>query len=240
MTPLCIALIFTYGSLGILLFYATLYMTNIMGATPLQIVAWYLPMALGGIIISTLGGFVLHLLSSTLLMWIAGVAWTLAPLLFAIAPEGANYWRYVFPAMCCATIGIDLTFNVANIFMTSSLPKNQQGVAGALIMLLLHFGIAVCLGFADIVNVNTMPSLGERKALQASLWLEVACAAAALCILIVFVRVRKAESALTVEEMMEMDDEAGRVAQRTTTNTGSIGRVATRRSGRTVSRAGEK
>lgn len=208
MTPLCIALFFTYGSLGIFLLYATWYMQSIMGASPLQVVAWFTPMALGGIIISTVGGIVLHLLSSTLLMYIAGIAWIIAPLLFAVAPDGANYWAYVFPAMCCATVGIDLTFNVANIFMTSSLPKAQQGVAGALIMLLLHFGIAVCLGFADIVNIETKPSLGVRKSYQAALWFEVACAATALAILVVFVRVKNAKSALTADEIREMEEEA--------------------------------
>lgn len=41
MTPLMIALLFSYGSLGIFLFYGTFYMTDIMGGTPLQLVAWF-------------------------------------------------------------------------------------------------------------------------------------------------------------------------------------------------------
>jgi hypothetical protein len=41
MTPLMIALLFSYGSLGIFLLYATFYMTDIMGGTPLQLVAWF-------------------------------------------------------------------------------------------------------------------------------------------------------------------------------------------------------
>ncbi|KAE9979264.1 hypothetical protein EG327_007082 [Venturia inaequalis] len=41
MTPLMIALLFSYGSLGIFLFYGTFYMTDILGRTPLQLVAWF-------------------------------------------------------------------------------------------------------------------------------------------------------------------------------------------------------
>lgn len=41
MTPLMIALLFSYGSLGIFLLYGTFYMTDIMGGTPLQLVAWF-------------------------------------------------------------------------------------------------------------------------------------------------------------------------------------------------------
>lgn len=171
-----------------------------MGATPLQVVAWYVPMALGGCIISTFGGLVLHLLPGTVLVIMAGVSWIIAPLLFAIAPEGANYWAYIFPSMICATVGIDITFNVANIFITTSLPKKQQGLAGAIIMLLLHLGIAVCLGFADIVNTSTLAQLGERKSYHAVFWFEVSCAATALTILVLFVKIRKAESELTVDE----------------------------------------
>ena len=206
MPALFLALFFTYGSLGIYLLYATFYVERVMGASPLQVVAWYVPMALGGCFIATFGGLILHLLHGTILITIAGTAWIVAPLLFAIAPVGANYWAYIFPSMICATIGIDITFTVANIFITTSLPRKQQGLAGGVTMLLLHFGIAVCLGFADIVNTYTLDSLGEKKSYQAVFWLEVGCAAAALLIMILFVKIKKAESELTVDERAELED----------------------------------
>lgn len=111
--------------------------------------------------------------------------------------------------MVCATVGIDITFNVANIFITTSLPRKQQGLAGAVIMLLLHLGIAVCLGFADIVNTYTVARLGARKSYHAVFWFEVACAATALIILVLFVKIKKAESAMTVEEREEMEASCG-------------------------------
>lgn len=103
-----------------------------MGAGPLQIVAWFIPLFVGGMIIATVGGFVLHILSGTILMLIAGVAWVIAPLLFAVMPPGASYWAFVFPAMIMATVGIDISFNITNIFITTGLPKRQQGLAGAM------------------------------------------------------------------------------------------------------------
>ncbi|KAH8682923.1 major facilitator superfamily domain-containing protein [Tricladium varicosporioides] len=208
MPALAIALFFTYGSLGIFLLYATFYIESVMGASPLQVVAWYVPMALGGCIISTLGGFVLHRIPGTALVIIAGVSWIIAPLLFAISPQGANYWTYIFPSMICATVGIDVTFNVANIFITTSLPRKQQGLAGGVIMLLLHLGIAVCLGFADIVNINTVDRLGPRQSYHVVFWFEVACAAFALVILVLFVKIKKAESELTLEERQQLAAES--------------------------------
>ena len=41
MKPLCVALLFQYGVLGNWILYATFYMTEYMGAEPLQLVAWY-------------------------------------------------------------------------------------------------------------------------------------------------------------------------------------------------------
>lgn len=205
MSALIIALFFTYGSLGILMLYATFYMQEIMGVSPLLVVAWYTPMALGGCIISTFGGFISHLVPGTVLITIAGTAWIIAPLLFAIAPQGASYWKYIFPAMICATVGIDITFNVTNVFITTSLPQQQQGLAGGTIMLLLHLGIAICLGFADIVNTYTKARLGDRKSYQAVFWFEVACAAVALVIMVFFVKITKAKSELTIEEREELE-----------------------------------
>ncbi len=92
LSALCIALLFSDGVLGIFLLYSTLYMQDIMGASPLlQVTAWYVPMSLGGILISVAGGYVLHLLPGTLLMLIGGLGWVLTSTLFAVAPIGANY-----------------------------------------------------------------------------------------------------------------------------------------------------
>ncbi|KAE9374682.1 MFS general substrate transporter [Stipitochalara longipes BDJ] len=214
MPALVVALFFTYGSLGVFLLYATFYMENVMGASPLQVVAWYAPMALGGCLIATFGGFVLHLLPGTILVIISGISWIVAPILFAVAPQGASYWAYIFPSMIFATVGIDITFNVANIFITTSLPRKQQGLAGAVIMLLLHLGIAVMLGFADIVNTYTLASMGMRRSYHAVFWFEVACASAALVILVLFVKIKKAESELTVDERAELESSNGAGVER--------------------------
>ncbi|KAI9699129.1 MAG: hypothetical protein M1836_003318 [Candelina mexicana] len=181
-------------------------MENILGGTPLQIVAWFVPMCLGGIIISTVGGFVLHLIPGTGLLILSGIGWILAPLLFAIAPVGANYWAYVFPSMICATIGIDVTFNIANIFITTSMPRKRQGLAGALINSILHLGISFFLGFADVTASGTS-KLGQRRSYMSVFWYEVACAATALLILVVFVKIEKAKSEMTADEKAELEEE---------------------------------
>lgn len=199
LSPLFVALFFLDGVLGIFLLYATLYMQDIMGATPLQVAAWYVPMCMGGVIISVTGGIILHLLPGTLLMLIGGSGWLVTSLLFALAPEGANYWAFVFPSMIGATIGIDVTFNVANIFISTSLSQSRQGLAGALVNSLLYLGIAFLLAFADVTQTETV-HLGLKRSYQSVFWFQLACTVLALVIMIGLVRIRKAESDLTVDE----------------------------------------
>ncbi|KAK8156329.1 major facilitator superfamily domain-containing protein [Phyllosticta citrichinensis] len=213
MSPLCIALLFCYGSFGIFLLYATYYMENIMGATPLQVVAWFAPMAVGGMIISTVGGMVLHHLPGTVLVLISGVAFVISPLLFALMPHGANYWPWVFPAMICLTIGIDVIFNVANIFITTAMPLRRQGLAGALINTLVQLAIAIFLGLADVAAANT-EHRGMRESYKVVFWFGLACAATGLVILALFVKIRPATSELTADEKAELAAEEAEAEQR--------------------------
>lgn len=163
-------------------------------------------MALGGCFISAGFGYILHLIPNTILLLFASTCWIISPLLFAIYPLSASYWAYVFPAMICATIGVDITFNVANIFITTSLPKREQGLAGAVVMWLMHAGIAICLGFADVLDTAALSrGLSETEAWKGVFWLEVAFAGVAFGLLLVGVRVKRAESELTVDEREELD-----------------------------------
>ena len=206
MSALIISSLFSDGVLGVFLLYSTLYMQSIMGATPLQVAAWFVPMCTGGVIISVVGGYVLHLLPGTILIAIGGLAWIGNSLLFALAPEGANYWAFVFPAMICATLGIDIIFNVANIFISTSLSQARQGLAGALIMSLLFLGIAFCLAFADVTQTNTA-RLGLKASYQAVFWYQLGCSVLSLGIMLGFVRIRKAKSELTVDERAAREQE---------------------------------
>ena len=204
LSALFIALFFLDGVLGVFLLYSTLYMQDIMGATPLQVAAWFVPMSTGGMIISVTGGYVLHLLPGTILMLIGGAGWILTSLLLALAPQGANYWAYVFPAMIGATIGIDITFNVANIFITTSLSQSRQGLAGALINSLLYLGIAFLLSFADVTQTETV-HLGLKRSYQSVFWYQLACSVLALVVMAGFVRIRKAESEMTADERAALE-----------------------------------
>lgn len=203
---LATALFFQYGTFGIFLFYGSFYIEEVVGAGPLLTAAWFIPMCVGGLILVTVGGLVLHLLPGRILLLISGVAYILCTLLFAILPVRFNYWAYIFPAMICATVGVDITYNVSNIFITTSMPKHRQGLAGAFMNSLLFLGIAVFLSFADLA-VSQTEERGLRESYKIAFWLATALSGAGLILMFLGVNIGKAESDLTVEERLELENE---------------------------------
>jgi len=85
-------------------------------------------------------GYILHIILGTYLVLFSCLGWIAAALLFALMPFGASYWAYILPAMIGATVGVDATFNVANIFITTNLSAARQGLAGAPITTLPYLG----------------------------------------------------------------------------------------------------
>jgi MFS family permease len=209
MKPLALALFFQYGTFGIFLFYASFYIEQVVGASPLLTAAWFTPMCIGGLILATIGGLILHLLPGRILLLISGTAYILSTLLFAILPESFNYWAYIFPAMICATLGIDITYNVSNIFITTSMPKARQGLAGAFMNSLLFLGIAFFLSFADLA-VSETEDKGQRQSYKVAFWMATALAGAGLIVMFLGVQIGKASSDLTVDERAELEQELTR------------------------------
>ncbi|KAK8102731.1 MFS general substrate transporter [Apiospora sp. TS-2023a] len=204
---------------------------TVLHTTPLQTAAWFTPMALGGIFLALMGGLVLHLIPGRVLMIVSGLGYLLSMLLVALLPEQSGdgttpstsflYWAYVFPAMLCSTIGVDITFNVTNVFITTSMPARLQATAGALINTLLYLGIAFWLGVAELAVSQAKEarerqeggggggeenSLSPREQYKIAFWLGVGLAALTL-ILFSTLRIGQASSDMTADEKAQLAKE---------------------------------
>lgn len=198
-SPLFIVLFFMCGSFNIFLFYASFYIQTVLEIKPLLAAVWFAPMAAGGIIITLVGGFTLHRLSGTILLILSGTGLFLCSLLFALIPDHPNYWAWVFPSMVCSTIGIDIGFNVCSIFITTNVPQDRQGIAGACISGLSYLGTSLFLGWADFA-VTTESNHGLSGSYKIAFWFAVGCGAVMILLILGFIRIGRAKSDLTVEE----------------------------------------
>ncbi|SMR43271.1 unnamed protein product [Zymoseptoria tritici ST99CH_1E4] len=205
MLPFTIGLFFAYGPLGIYLLYATLFAMNILDVGPMQLVAWYIPTGVLGLLLSLFGGLFLHHIPTKLLMAITAFAIMIESAILACAPSDAGYWQWFFIPMICSTVAIDFIFSVANIFFSTSLPARQQGLAGSLSNVILQLGIAVLLGFSEVIASETKEQ-GLRRSYQNVFWFNFACGAVAL-VVFMFVSIPKARSELTVDEKEAMERE---------------------------------
>ncbi|PVI01072.1 MFS general substrate transporter, partial [Periconia macrospinosa] len=204
MKPLAAALFLQYGTFGIFIFYASFYIEEVLHTGPLLTAAWFAPLCVGGLILASIGGLVLHLLPGRVLLVVSGSAYILSTLLFAILPDDPNYWAYIFPAMICSTLGIDIAYNIANIFFTTSLPRPRQGLAGAFANSLLFLGISLFLGFADLAVTQTADR-GRKESYKVAFWMATGFAGAGLIIMFFGVKIGKASSDLTIEEREELE-----------------------------------
>ncbi|KAI6547512.1 hypothetical protein MCOR03_011310 [Pyricularia oryzae] len=200
-TALFIVMFMSFGAFGIYLLYASFYIETILHTPPLLAAAWFAPLAGGGLIIALVGGAVLHKIPGTILIILSTLGFLASSLLFVFIPtSGANYWAWIFPAMVCATIGIDIMYNVSNIFITTSVRSDQQGLAGACINALVFLGMSFFLGWAELAAANHADTTSEDSALRVSFLLGVGAAGASLVLAAIGIRIEPARGDLTADE----------------------------------------
>ena len=210
MTPLILALFMLYGTWGIFSVYGTLYFQNIMGATPLQVVAWYVPLGVAGLIFSIIEGFILHRVPGRILLIISGLGAVGSQLLLALIPERGSYWAWIFPATILSTIGIDLSTILMTVFITTHFPSSRQGLAGGVINSVLQLGVALCLGLTDFIQSSTVKEAGLRRSYKNTFWFGVAAGSLSLLVMTIWGKIPKAKSDLTADEKAELAREATR------------------------------
>jgi hypothetical protein len=162
---------------------------------------YYTPMAVGGMVFCVVGSSLLHIVPIKLLLVVSGLAWISAPLIFAVGPVPLYYWSEVLPSMICGTLGIDLTFTIAAIFLSSSQPLKFQGVAGAVSSILVNVAMSFSLPISLIVKEAAAAHVASDtidSKVDATLWgfraafiYGAASAACGLIIVIFFVKISR-------------------------------------------------
>ncbi|KAG9254477.1 major facilitator superfamily domain-containing protein [Emericellopsis atlantica] len=226
MKRLSLALFCAYGVFGLFLFYASFYIETALRVGPLLAAAWFTPLAVGGMVLAITGGFIMHILPNRVLMLISMTGFLLSVLLFAVIPSREDapggltflYWAYIFPAMLCGTIGVDITFNITNVFITTAMPAKLQSTAGGMINSLLYLGMAFWLGVGELAVSSTVMTQGEAnvgldKQYRIGFYTATGLAGVAL-LLVATIKMGKAEAGMTADEKADMERELEAVRAR--------------------------
>ncbi|KAK0944133.1 hypothetical protein LTR29_004265 [Friedmanniomyces endolithicus] len=161
MTALCFANLCFYASYGVWLYESVDYFQSPTGVTKyewgvqgIELAIWYTPTAVGGLILCVVGASLLRVVRMEILMLLSGLAWIAAPLLLAVCPRPLNYWAVVVPSMLCATCGIDVTYTVSLVHISSTQPKKYQGLCGAMCSIMINLGMAFALPISEIIQMK--------------------------------------------------------------------------------------
>jgi MFS family permease len=163
-------------------FFIALYFQDVWNMSALQVAVHVLPMAVMGILVNVFAGLVLHKISNKLLMYIGTIAYIAAFLLLAFNRHSSSYWAFSFPAFVLMVVGADLEFNVANMYVMSSMPPAQQSIAGGIfqtvtrLCMTVGFGVTTAL-FNAVQKSPRMASYWDRETqpYTATFWFAVAC-----------------------------------------------------------------
>ncbi|UKZ79949.1 hypothetical protein TrVFT333_007712 [Trichoderma virens FT-333] len=173
---------------------------TILEKSPLLTAVYFGPWAGGGLVLATTSGIILHLLPGKVLIVLSGISKVIAVLMFAIMPDNPSYWAWIFPAMLCEAACVDVLWTVSNVFLTTSLPKNRQGLAGALISVMLFLGGAFFLAIADVAKAQFVSNgMDLKHQYKGVFWIGVGLAGLAL-IICLFMDLDKAGGDFTVDE----------------------------------------
>ncbi|PHH67705.1 hypothetical protein CDD80_591 [Ophiocordyceps camponoti-rufipedis] len=185
-------------------------MQMVLKVSSLTTALWYAPWAVSGLIFSTLGGLVLDRIPASWLLIPSSISAIMAVLLFAVMPSEPSYWLWIFPAMIFEAASADILWTVSNVFLTTSLPRHHQGLAGAIISLTLFVGDALFLAVGDVVE-ESMAGAGSGAETQykAVFWVAVVIGLAALGTNF-FIRIPEASAELTVDERDELEWKRGK------------------------------
>ncbi|KAF1816584.1 putative MFS multidrug transporter [Eremomyces bilateralis CBS 781.70] len=188
-----VACLMFYGSFGSYLFYSMSYINDELQVKPITMAVWYSPMAIGGFIISIVGGLLCDVVPAFYLLLVSGLAWIGAPLLLAIGSNvTTSYWPFIFPSTICSTLGIDLTFTVSAIFLASVQPDKFQGLAGAVSSVTVNLGIAVAVSLSDIARrIGTEKFYTSVASYQVVFWFATLLAGIGFAITLLFVRIKR-------------------------------------------------
>ncbi|EGX89570.1 Major facilitator superfamily transporter [Cordyceps militaris CM01] len=195
--PVLLAYVFGFGGYaGAWQFYAIQFWIRYQGASPLTVPLYLLPNALAGVAAVWLVSRTLHVVPGHWILATSMVFFGIGNVFFLPQTPSTSYWALSMPAVALASLGPDLSFAAATIFITSSVPRSYQGAAGSLLVTVQNLTLAIMTSVSNSIGikVDQLPS-GEigLQGMRAIWWFGLALSLVAALIAATMVRIPKAE-----------------------------------------------
>ncbi|ETS86370.1 hypothetical protein PFICI_00198 [Pestalotiopsis fici W106-1] len=150
-----------FSSFNDYLIYATYFFQDYQDLGPLQTTLRFIPTGIAGIIVAFIVSHLISRIPTYLFLLFGNLAVAISCLLFAVPiPPQTSYFAYGLPAMILSVIGADMTWPSLTLFVSKSVPREDQALGGALINACGQTGRAI--GLAITTAIQTAVLARER------------------------------------------------------------------------------
>lgn len=194
-----------FASFNNYLIYATYYLQDYQGHSPLQTMLRFIPTGVTGALVAFIVAQLLGRVPTLFLLVTGHVAVSLASLLFAVPiPPSTSYFAWAMIAMILSVVGADTSWPVLTLFVSAKLPQEDQAIGGALINAVGQFGRAIGLAISTAIQTAVMASergvdvknaggmiMGDDatlKGIRAASWLDFGYSMASLVLVLIAFR----------------------------------------------------
>jgi len=155
---------------------------NVRGVSPLLCTLYFLPDVIFGMITALVMARAIPRCKTQYLLLIGLLFLLSAPLLMVFSPADQSYWPQSFPAISLSSIGGMTLFNVSNVFVSSSVAREDQGLGQGIFNTVVQIGTAISLAIAaTVAHAGGVSADADRMALlegyRHCFWLAVGCLA---------------------------------------------------------------
>lgn len=161
---------------------------NTWTVSPLHIAIWYLPFVVTSVMIGLASRQLLHMIRGRNLLIISSCGSVISAGLLGFFGEEGSHWARIVPIMICASLGLDLTYDVSSVHIAEWFESHNHGFVGAWISSLFNISVALFLGVTGEVMKAT-----TAKDYRPAFWLQFGCSLLGL-FLSLFSRIPKAAS----------------------------------------------
>ncbi|KAF6830296.1 major facilitator superfamily transporter [Colletotrichum plurivorum] len=210
-----------FSSFNNFLTFATYFYQNYQGQSVLTTTLYFLPTGVAGVLVAWASAHLISRVPTYLLLLFGNLSISIACLLFATPiPPTTSYFAYGLPAMILSVIGADTAWPSLTLFVSKSLPQEDQALGGALVNSVGQVGRSIGLAISTAIQTSVMASARGTSVedagpvmewdqpsldgLRAASWMNFALGVTSLVIVCVFFR--------SSEIVGKADDEPSKLA----------------------------
>ncbi|KAH7328302.1 major facilitator superfamily domain-containing protein [Stachybotrys elegans] len=172
-------------------FWLSLLFQEVRHMDALDVAVHLLPQVIAGVIWNIVVASLLHRVYNSILVAIGSLAYVAGSVLLSQQEADSFYWAFAFPSLVVTVIGADFHFNVANMYVMTSLPSHQQSLAGGIFNMLVRLSTTIGIGISTAVYSSIQATQGaqgdEFTAYRGAFYVSVGIASLA-CLFLPFLR----------------------------------------------------